>query len=48
MRDQRFEWDERKNSANQKKHGVSFEGARTAFFDENARVIPDPDHSVDE
>jgi uncharacterized DUF497 family protein len=48
MSDQRFEWDERKNSVNQKKHGVSFEEARTAFLDENARVIPDPDHSTEE
>lgn len=43
-----FEWDERKNRANRKKHGVSFEEARSAFFDENARVIPDPAHSEDE
>lgn len=45
MGDQRFEWDERKNKANQKKHGVTFEEARTAFLDENARVVPDPEHS---
>lgn len=43
-----FEWDERKNRENRRKHGVSFEEARTAFFDENARVIPDPQHSEDE
>lgn len=43
-----FEWDERKNRANRKKHGVSFEEARSAFFDENARVIPDPEHSEEE
>lgn len=40
-----FEWDERKNSANRQKHGVSFEEARSAFLDENARVLPDPEHS---
>ncbi len=40
-----FEWDERKNRANRKKHGVSFEEARSAFLDENARVMPDPEHS---
>ncbi|MEX2525967.1 MAG: BrnT family toxin [Gammaproteobacteria bacterium] len=45
MMDLVFEWDEKKNRTNQRKHGVSFEEARTAFFDENARVIPDPDHS---
>lgn len=44
----RFEWDEKKNAANTRKHGVSFEEARTAFLDENARVIPDPEHSSDE
>jgi len=42
MDGQRFEWDERKNKAHQKKHGVTFEGARTAFLDENARAVPDP------
>jgi hypothetical protein len=35
----RFEWDAKKNAANRRKHGVSFEEARTAFLDENARVI---------
>ena len=44
----KFEWDRRKDSANRKKHGVSFSEAKTAFFDENARVIADPDHSDEE
>ena len=44
----RFEWDPKKSASNRRKHGVSFEEARTAFLDENARVIPDPDHSEDE
>ena len=48
MADVSFEWDARKNRANRKKHGVSFEEARTAFFDEHARVIADPEHSGDE
>jgi len=48
MADVRFEWDPRKSRANQAKHGVSFEEARTAFLDENARVIPDSEHSDDE
>jgi len=43
-----FEWDDRKAAANQKKHGVSFEEARTVFLDEQARLIDDPDHSEDE
>lgn len=44
----RFEWDDRKAAVNLRKHGVSFEEARTAFFDERARLIDDPDHSEDE
>jgi uncharacterized DUF497 family protein len=44
----RFEWDARKSSVNKKKHGISFEEARTVFFDENAKLINDPDHSEDE
>ena len=44
----RFDWDERKNRANQRKHGVTFEDALTVFADENAMRFPDPDHSVDE
>jgi uncharacterized protein len=45
MDDPVFEWDERKNRANRNKHGVSFDEARSAFLDENARVLADPDHS---
>jgi uncharacterized protein len=44
----RFEWDPRKASANRRKHGVSFEDAQTAFADERARLIDDPDHSEEE
>jgi len=44
----RFEWDERKAGANARKHGVTFDEARTVFFDERARLIHDPDHSNDE
>jgi uncharacterized protein len=44
----RFEWDERKAGANAKKHGVTFDEARTVFFDERARLIDDPDHSENE
>jgi uncharacterized DUF497 family protein len=43
-----FLWDERKNLANQRKHGISFEEAQTAFLDEHASVYYDPDHSEDE
>lgn len=44
----RFEWDERKATANFKKHRVSFEEAKTVFYDERARLIADPDHSEEE
>ena len=40
-----FVWDEVKNRQNFSKHGISFEEARTAFFDERARLAHDPDHS---
>ena len=43
-----FEWDSRKADLNKRKHGVSFEEARTVFLDENAKIIDDPDHSEDE
>lgn len=43
-----FEWDNGKDKADTKKHGVSFEEARTAFFDEHAIRFFDPDHSEDE
>lgn len=48
MEEVRFEWDERKNETNQAKHGVSFEEAQTVFYDENALVIDDPEHSAEE
>lgn len=34
----KFEWDENKNKANHKKHGVSFEKAKETFDDPNAIV----------
>ncbi|GAB4280920.1 MAG: BrnT family toxin [Candidatus Rifleibacteriota bacterium] len=43
-----FEWDDNKAKTNLKKHGVSFEEAQSVFLDENARIIPDPDHSEEE
>jgi uncharacterized DUF497 family protein len=48
MRGLSFEWDPAKNSQNIAKHGVSFEEAATAFADEHAKIIDDPDHSGDE
>lgn len=43
-----FDWDQKKAAENVKKHGVTFEEARTVFFDERAKLIDDPDHSEDE
>ena len=43
-----FAWDSRKARSNLAKHGISFDEARSAFLDENARLIDDPDHSEDE
>lgn len=43
-----FEWDKKKENANVKKYGISFEDARTAFYDEHALQFYDPDHSGDE
>lgn len=48
MSDPTLEWDKHKASENRRKYDVTFEEARSAFLDENARVIPDPEHSDDE
>ena len=44
----KFEWDENKNEINKKKHKISFEEAKTVFYDENALLIDDPEHSSEE
>jgi len=44
----RFAWDTHKSQVNQQKHGVTFSEAETVFYDENARLIDDPEHSEDE
>ena len=44
----RFEWNDRKNAQNRRKHGVSFEEAKTVFFDEHALLLAGPDHSEHE
>ena len=46
--DIRFEWDKNKAEINFKKHKVSFEEAKTVFFDPNALLIADPEYSNDE
>lgn len=40
-----FTWDPNKARFNEQKHGISFEKAVTAFADDHALLIPDPDHS---
>ena len=44
----KFEWDPRKDSANQRKHGISFEEAQSVFFDENAIQFYDEGHAEQE
>lgn len=44
----KFEWDERKARVNEKKHGVSFREAESVFYDENARLLYDAEHSSEE
>jgi hypothetical protein len=41
----RFEWDNKKEKLNVKKHGVSFEEAKTLFYSENAIVFA-KEHTV--
>lgn len=48
MDDIRFEWDAVKARQNLRKHGVTFDEAKTAFADEDAIVVEDPDHSATE
>ena len=48
MKDICFEWNEAKSKANFRKHGVSFEEAKSVFFDEYALLLADPDHSETE
>ena len=43
-----FEWDARKAAANERKHGLSFAEASTAFADPLSLTIPDPEHSARE
>jgi len=49
MKEISFVWDSEKNRQNQLKHqGISFEEAKSVFYDMNARVMFDPAHSEDE
>ncbi len=44
----RFSWDPKKAASNRRKHGVTFEEARSVFYDELAVLIDDPDSADDE
>ena len=48
MAEQSFEWDEKKNSENQLKHGVTFEAAQYAFADPQRVIAKDLSHSQEE
>ncbi len=43
-----FEWDDRKEKSNIRKHGISFHDAATVFGDVLAWTFSDPDHSNSE
>ncbi len=43
-----FEWDANKETANREKHGVSFEEAKSIFYDEFAVQFFDEEHSTEE
>lgn len=43
-----FIWDDNKADENLRRHKISFGEAQTAFTDPNARMIADPEHSIDE
>ncbi|WP_367899148.1 BrnT family toxin [Leptospira sp. WS58.C1] len=43
-----FEWDDKKNSSNLKKHQISFEQASQVFLDKDAIYILDENHSENE
>ena len=44
----KFDWDPAKASSNARKHGVSFEEAQSAFYDEFAVQFFDDENSIDE
>lgn len=43
-----FEWDDRKNRENQKKHSITFEFAKQAFWDPFRVILEDEEHSSKE
>lgn len=43
-----FTWNPAKAATNKRKHGVSFSEAQTVFYDDEALLLDDPDHSKTE
>ncbi|MES0491181.1 MAG: BrnT family toxin [Leptospirales bacterium] len=43
-----FSWDDQKGETNLKKHGVTFNEAKSVFYDDNARLKEDDEHSESE
>jgi uncharacterized protein len=48
MEDEFFEWDDEKADSNLRKHGISFEEAKSVFYDSLSVTIPDILHSAEE
>ena len=48
MTELRFEWNHAKSNSNAKKHGIDFEEAKSVFYDDDALLIKDSVHSVQE
>lgn len=44
-KDALFEWDEKKNEENVRKHGISFADAKKVFADERRIILTDIKHS---
>ena len=43
-----FNWDSNKAKRNFSKHGITSEEAKSVFYDDHARLIPDPNNSFGE
>jgi uncharacterized DUF497 family protein len=43
-----YEWDAEKAADNERRHGVSFDEAKTVFLDPLAESFDDPDHTSEE
>ncbi len=48
MKEIHFTWNKTKAKTNLLKHKISFEEATSVFSDDNARLMHDPDHSLEE